>query len=73
VDRLGASFLVCVSCLIAPFGGYAQRLATVAGYVYCEEKSHTPKNVQVELRGSDQAQLASVPTGDDGAFRFDGD
>jgi tetratricopeptide (TPR) repeat protein len=72
VDRLGASFLVCVSCLIAPFGGYAQRLATVAGYVYCEEKSHTPRNVQVELRGSDQAQLASVPTGDDGTFRFDG-
>jgi tetratricopeptide (TPR) repeat protein len=72
VDRLGASFLLCVSCLTAPFGGYAQRSATVAGYVYCEEKSHTPRNVQVELRGSDQAQLASVPTGDDGAFRFDG-
>ena len=72
MDRLGASFLVCVSCSIAPFGGYAQRLATVAGYVYCEEKSHTPRNVQVELRGSDQAQLASVPTGDDGTFRFDG-
>ena len=72
MDRLGASFLMCVSCLIVPFGSYAQRSATVAGYVYCEEKSHTPRNVQVELRGSDQAQLAGVVAADDGAFRFDG-
>jgi Tfp pilus assembly protein PilF len=63
---------VCLSCLIAPFGSFAQRSVTVAGYVYCQDKSHTPRNVQVDLRGSDQSLLASVPAADDGAFRFDG-
>jgi Flp pilus assembly protein TadD len=72
VDRLGASLLVCVSCLITPFGSSAQRPVTVAGYVYCDEKSHAPQNVRVELRGSDQSQLASVATSDEGEFRFDG-
>jgi tetratricopeptide (TPR) repeat protein len=72
VDRLGVSLLVCASCLITPFGSYAQRPVTIAGYVYGEEKSPKPRNVHVDLRGTDQAQLASVTTGDDGAFRFDG-
>jgi tetratricopeptide (TPR) repeat protein len=71
VDRLGASLLVCVSCLITPFGSFAQRPVILAGYVYCEEKSHSPQNVHVDLRGADQAQLASVTT-DNGQFRFDG-
>jgi Tfp pilus assembly protein PilF len=72
VDRLGASVLVCVFCLISPFGSSAQRPVTLAGYVHCEEKSHAPQNVHVDLRGADQAQLASVATTDDGQFRFDG-
>jgi tetratricopeptide (TPR) repeat protein len=72
VDRLGALLLVCVSCLIAPFGTFAQRSVTLVGYVYCEEKSHAPQNVHVDLRAADQAQLASVTTADDGQFRFDG-
>ena len=72
MDRLGASLLVCVSCLLTPFGSSAQRTATLAGYVYCEPESHAPQNVHVDLRGADQSQLASVTTTDDGQFRFDG-
>jgi Flp pilus assembly protein TadD len=72
VDRLGVFFLVCVSCSMVPFGSYAQRTVTVAGHVYCEDKSHAPQNVQVDLRGADLAQVASVTTIDDGEFRFDG-
>lgn len=72
MNRLGAFLLVCVSCLITPFGSFAQRPVTLAGYVYCEEKSHLPQIVHVDLRAADQAQLASVTTADDGQFRFDG-
>ena len=72
MDRLGASLLVCVSCLSTPFGSYAQRPVTISGYVYCEEKSHVPPNVQVDLRDAQQTRLASVAASDGGEFRFDG-
>ena len=48
MDRLGVFFLVCVSCLMVPFGSYAQRTVTVEGHVYCEDKSHALRNVQVD-------------------------
>ena len=44
----------------------------ISGYVYCEEKSHVPLNVQVDLRDAQQTQLASVAASDGGEFRFDG-
>ena len=72
MDRLGASLLMCASCLITPLGSYAQRPVAVSGYVYCEEKSHVRPNVQVDLRDAQQTQLASVAVSDGGEFRFDG-
>ena len=72
MDRLGAFLFVCASCLITPFGSYAQGSVTISGYVYCEEKSHVPPNVQVDLRDAQQTQLASVAVSDGGEFRFDG-
>ena len=51
---------VCILLVITPFGSYAQRPVIISGYVYCEEKSHVPLNVQVDLRDAQQTQLASL-------------
>jgi tetratricopeptide (TPR) repeat protein len=73
VDRLGALILLlCLSCLMAPFGAIAQRPVTVAGNVYCEENPHAAKNVQVYLSDAEQVQIAAAATGESGEFRFDG-